>query len=1065
MKRVISIITVCWIPIVFVVSATASMHAETISVPLPGTTVTLEATRSGQDVLIPGYGFIRDPGCPKLPARIYAVAIPPGAVFESLTVHSSTVEEIPGVAVRPVDPVLPIGDIGTGYVERQQELYNENHARIYRNDAAFPETIAEVVRTGGFRRYNIVDVRITPCRYKPVSGTLLVHHDIVLEISYNMPIGSGQVIQDYQPRMETRAGELILNYRTAQQWYPEISRRSLYDYVIITNEDLVTATQPLADWETLRGRSVQTVTTEWIATNTTGYDLAEKMRNFLRDKYPTGEWGIEDVCLVGAMAEVPMRNVVSGPDTDLYFAELSLPDSESWDANGDRNYLGTGDSCDYYAEVNIGRIPWSDPAIVQHICEKSVAYELNHDPSFKKNILLLGAFFWPQTDNAVLMEAKVDQPWMSDWTITRMYEQNTDYYSAYPCDYALLHANVISVWPSGTFAFVNYAGHGSAISCHIYGLDQPDFISSYDCSLLNDDYPAIIFADACSNSETQTLSIGAEMMKQGGVGFVGATRVAYGCPGWSDPSDGSSQSLDYYFTTGVISGEYTQGAAHQRALQEVYQMNGWSYTDLEMCEWTLYGNPNLSMSISNTSNGFVVFDSSVYSTDSTVGISVYDLDLNTDPNIQETVLIDLTTGTGDAEQVLLTETGPATAVFAGTINTQPGTPVQDNGVLDVVHGDVLTAIYLDEDNGHGGMYIEKTDTAGIDGIEPVITNIEVTGLSDDRATIVWTTDEPSSSCVVYGSPYPDIEVFDGRAVTDHAVTLTGLQDCTYYMFYVESTDVAGNTALDDNGGVYYAFTTWERIEILSADMDTDPQWSTEGLWAWGQPTGQGGGSSGAPDPTGGYTGLNVCGYNLNGNYPNNMHDPLYLTTGSFDCSEATTVDFEFRCWLSVEENIFDEASIDISSNGGSTWQNLWTNSQSFMAGGEWELWKFDISSYAAGHSNVKIRWGMGPTDYVYNYCGWNIDDVLVKYSQPCDVPTPTPAPTPTPDCIHDGDVNMDGIVTSGDAQQAFLIALGVHTPTYEEACRSDCNGDGLTTAGDAQLIFMKVLGMGECVDG
>ena len=44
------------------------------------------------------------------------------------------------------------------------------------------------------------------------------------------------------------------------------------------------------------------------------------------------------------------------------------------------------------------------------------------------------------------------------------------------------------------------------------------------------------------------------MLKQGGVGFLGATKVAYGMPGWNDPMDGSSQSMDYFFTTACTSG-------------------------------------------------------------------------------------------------------------------------------------------------------------------------------------------------------------------------------------------------------------------------------------------------------------------------------------------------------------------------------------------------------------------------------------------------------------------------------------------------------------------------------
>ena len=235
------------------------------------------------------------------------------------------------------------------------------------------------------------------------------------------------------------------------------------------------------------------------------------------------------------------------------------------------------------------------------ICAKSAAYEQNDDPAFKKNIMLSGAFFWdndpnPRTDTAVLMEAIAAEPWMSTWTMTRMYEKNSGYYSTYDCDYPLLHDNVMDVWPDGHYAFVNWAGHGSPTSCHIYGLGAPAFISNSDCPALDDDHPAIIFADACSNSDTDNLNIGQAMLQQGAVGFVGATKVAFGCPGWSAPYDGSSQSLDYFFTTCVTSGEYTQGEALSWALTEMYVNGLWNYDKYETFEWgALWGNPNLGM--------------------------------------------------------------------------------------------------------------------------------------------------------------------------------------------------------------------------------------------------------------------------------------------------------------------------------------------------------------------------------------------------------------------------------------------------------------------------------------
>ncbi|MGB3977223.1 MAG: SUMF1/EgtB/PvdO family nonheme iron enzyme [bacterium] len=68
------------------------------------------------------------------------------------------------------------------------------------------------------------------------------------------------------------------------------------------------------------------------------------------------------------------------------------------------------------------------------------------------------------------------------------------------------------------------------------------------------------------------------------------------------------------------------------------------------------------------------------------------------------------------------------------------------------------------------------------------------------------------------------------------------------------------------------------------------------------------------------------------------------------------------------------------------------------------------------------------------------------------------------DCIHHGDVNLDGRITAADAQLAFFITLGQYSPTYEEECAADCDGSGKVTSADAQLIFLTVLGTGACED-
>jgi hypothetical protein len=128
------------------------------------------------------------------------------------------------------------------------------------------------------------------------------------------------------------------------------------------------------------------------------------------------------------------------------------------------------------------------------------------------------------------------------------------------------------------------------------GIGAPAFIASGDCDELSDSFPAIIFADACSNSDTDYLNIGQAMMGQGAVAFLGATKVAYGCGAWTNPDDGSSQSLDYFFTTCVTSGDYTVGEAHQWALKEMYTRGLWGNMRYETFEWSsLWGNPDLGL--------------------------------------------------------------------------------------------------------------------------------------------------------------------------------------------------------------------------------------------------------------------------------------------------------------------------------------------------------------------------------------------------------------------------------------------------------------------------------------
>lgn len=161
--------------------------------------------------------------------------------------------------------------------------------------------------------------------------------------------------------------------------------------------------------------------------------------------------------------------------------------------------------------------------------------------------------------------------------------------------------------------------------------------------------------------------------------------------------------------------------------------------------------------------------------------------------------------------------------------------------------------------------------------------------------------------------------------------------------------------------------------IQSWNFDNDPGWTFEGQWAWGAPTGSG---THNHDPSSGFTGTKVVGYNLNGDYANNMQSTLYATTPAINCVGYTGVHLTFYRWLGVEQSTYDHASIQVSSDG-STWTNVWANGTSIISESAWSLQDYNISSVADNKPMVYVRWGMGRTDSTMSYPGWNVDDVQV----------------------------------------------------------------------------------------
>ena len=133
------------------------------------------------------FGRLLIPGKPNIPSKIFAIAIPPEA--EVTGVNFETGEEIvfPGTYnILPYELPQVIGKEDPVVREREVQEYLSNYESVYKSDEIYPESIIEFVRSAGFRKYNLVDVRVTPFSYKPFREDFRTFSTISTIFSYSI---------------------------------------------------------------------------------------------------------------------------------------------------------------------------------------------------------------------------------------------------------------------------------------------------------------------------------------------------------------------------------------------------------------------------------------------------------------------------------------------------------------------------------------------------------------------------------------------------------------------------------------------------------------------------------------------------------------------------------------------------------------------------------------------------------------------------------------------------------------------------------------------------------------
>ena len=238
--------------------------------------------------------------------------------------------------------------------------------------------------------------------------------------------------------------------------------------------------------------------------------------------------------------------------------------------------------------------------------------------------------------------------------------------------------------------------------------------------------------------------------------------------------------------------------------------------------------------------------------------------------------------------------------------------------------------------------------------------------------------EASVEVVVSGTATPGADY--ALAATNLAFTAEG--SATQYVELVLADDAVRETpetvVLDLANPVGAAISLAGRHVVSIRDddaayynpFDENPGWSTQGQWAFGPPLG-----GGVYDPYSAYTGTNVYGYNLAGNYANNLFGCQYLTTPAIDCTRFRNVRLQFARWLGMEGGDYAPLQVSVDRQH---WVDVWDTGGATVFDWDWTVVSYDLSRIADGAPALYVRWGLGPTDSSTAYGGWNIDDVLLE---------------------------------------------------------------------------------------
>ena len=512
----------------------------------------------------PRSGAVADAGAPELPQEGIFVAVPNGATNISVRVVRKKMQPLDGVwRIKPAPKPITEAEYVAG-----KEEYRSRPA-IYNSDDEYPGKDFDLLGLKSLEGVPVVHVLIYLAQYKPRSGSLSVVKSMMLEISYDVPPQTDAV-----PRMRSFApmlGDMILDFDNVQQITADESPRAParrrrcrpdpqadgYHVRVCDHHDPgpgrggAATAHAKAGWpHYARVADTQTIKAEFPAAN-----LKESIRSFL--SWAWGNWTVPPrfVVLAGDVDAIPVhaytQYTIDGenPRSDHYYADIQGNLSP---------------------EIVVARIPSSDAARVQQICQNLAQYPARRGTDWGgwQNQVVLVAY---QGDTYKQCSNDIATAIAPRFSVTKLYGD------------ASTRQQVVDKMNAGVLV-ANYRGHGAKTEwSSANGLRTAEIRA-----LNNGQMPPLVFCICCQNAwiDDQSTEVVTETFLREGkcVAILGATR--------NSPTYANNDFDKYLWQAVMDGGEVTPGGIVQRAKALMVQNQSGSVAHQEdVVLYMLFGDP------------------------------------------------------------------------------------------------------------------------------------------------------------------------------------------------------------------------------------------------------------------------------------------------------------------------------------------------------------------------------------------------------------------------------------------------------------------------------------------